>query len=146
MGCLEVLYLHKFLLSKYLKFYGFGRIYKSIATIEFLKNKVVQRSPFRHWSEMVTLDEVLSLTTAPGAIMGKTWLSLVFRLENAFATIAHRTVLNSTDGHTKPQPQSPYILMQISLYIVLLTWNSIPSKTAFPWSDLNLELSQNFLR
>ena len=54
-------------------------------------------------------------------------------------------MLNGTDEHTKPQPQSPYVLMQISLYIVLLTWNSIPSKIAFPWSHLNLELSQNFL-
>ena len=28
------------------------KILQIIATIEFLKNKVVQRSPFRHWSEM----------------------------------------------------------------------------------------------
>ena len=51
-GCwLEDLYLRKFLLTKYFKFYEFEdftnriKLYKS--TIEFLKNKVVQRSPFR---------------------------------------------------------------------------------------------------
>ena len=57
------------------------RLYKSIATTEFLENKVIQRSPFRHWSEMkqwgtgegkmVTLGEVLSLATPLGAIIGK---------------------------------------------------------------------------
>ena len=49
------------------------------------------------------------------------------------------------DGHTKPQPDSPCAFMEISLYIILLTRNSIPSKIAFPWSHLHLELSQNFL-
>ena len=52
---------------------------------------------------------------------------------------------SNTNGHTKPQPQSPFTFMQISLYIILLTRNSIPSKIAFPWSHLHLELSQNFL-
>ena len=54
-------------------------IYKSTATIEFLKNKVLQRSPFKHLSEMkgqgtgggklVTLGEVLSLVTTQSATM-----------------------------------------------------------------------------
>ena len=55
-------------------------------------------------------------------------------------------MLSDTDGHTKPQPQSPCTFMQISLFIILLTRNSIPSKIAFPWSHLHLQLSQNFLR
>ena len=54
-------------------------------------------------------------------------------------------MLSDTDGHTKPQPQSPCTFMQISLSIILLTRNSIPSKIAFSWSHLHLELSQNFL-
>ena len=53
-------------------------------------------------------------------------------------------MLSNTDGHTKLQLQSPCTFMQI-LSIVLLTRNSIPSKIAFPWSHLHLELSQNFL-
>ena len=87
---------------------------------------------------MVTLGEVLSLATPWGVVMGKIWLLWVFRSpENAFATI-------DTDGHTKPQTQSPCTFMQISLYIMLLTRYSVPSKIAFPWSHLHLELSQNF--
>ena len=70
----------------------------------------------------------------------------VFRLlENALAAIAHLKMLSDIDAHNKPQPQSPCTFMQISLYIILLTRNSIPSKIAFPWSHLHLELSQNFL-
>ena len=52
---------------------------KSIATIEFFKNKKLQRSPFTHESEMkeqgtdgekmVTLGEVLNLATPRGATM-----------------------------------------------------------------------------
>ena len=61
------------------------------------------------------------------------------------ATIADLKVLSDADEHTKRQPQSPCTFMQISLYIILLTRNSIPSKIAFPWSHLHLELSQNFL-
>ena len=49
-----------------------------------------------------------------------------------------------TDAHTKPQPEGPCTFMQISLYIILLTRHSIPSKIAFPWSHLHLELSQIF--
>ena len=60
-------------------------------------------------------------------------------------TIADLKMLIDTDGHRKPQPQSPCTFMQISLYIILLTRNSIPSKIAFPWSHLHLEFSQNFL-
>ena len=51
-------------------------ILQIITTIKFLKNKLVQRSPFRHWSEMkglgtggekmVTSGEVLSLATPRG--------------------------------------------------------------------------------
>ena len=52
-------------------------------------------------------------------------------------------MLSDIDAHNKPQPQSPCTFMQISLYIILLTRNSIPSKIAFPWSNLHLELSQN---
>ena len=54
-------------------------------------------------------------------------------------------MLSDTDGHTKPQPQSPCTFMQMSLYIILLARNSIPSEIAFPWSHLHLELFQNFL-
>ena len=113
-------------------------------------------SHFRHWSElrlpgngrveMVTLGKVLSLTTPRGAIMGKIWLLLVSRsLENEIATIMDLKMLSDIDVRTKPQPQSPCSFMQISLCIILLTHNSIPSKIAFPWSHLHLELSQNFL-
>ena len=95
---------------------------------------------------MFTLGEVLILATPRGAVKGKILLLWVFRaLEKAFATIADLKMLSDTDRHTKPQPQSPCTFMQISLYIILLTRNSIPSKIAFPWSHLHLELSQNFL-
>ena len=78
--------------------------------------------------------------------MGRIWLLWLFGLlENAFATIADLEMLSNTDGHTKSQPQSPCTFMQISLSIILLTRNSIPSKIDFPWSHLHLELSQNFL-
>ena len=88
---------------------------------------------------MVTLVEVLILATPRGAIMRKIWLLWVFRLlENAFAAIADLMVLRDTDRHTKAKPQSPFTFMLISLYIILLTRNSIPSKIAFPWSHLHL--------
>ena len=95
---------------------------------------------------MVTLVEVLILATPRGAAMGKIWLLWVLRLlKNTFATIANLKILSDTDGHTKPQPQSPCTFVQISLSIILLTRNSIPSKIAFSWSHLHSELSQNFL-
>ena len=57
------------------------RLYKSIATIKFLNNKVVQRSPFRQGSEMkqygtagekmATLVEVLRLATHEVLSWGK---------------------------------------------------------------------------
>ena len=73
---------------------------------------------------MVTLGEVLSLPTPPGAIMGKIWLLWPFRsLENAFATIADLKMLSDIDGHTKPHPQSPCTFMQISLYIYIFFTN-----------------------
>ena len=50
-------------------------------------------------------------------------------------------MLSETEEHTKPQPQSPCTFIQISLYIILLTQNSIQSKKAFRWSHLPLELS-----
>ena len=82
---------------------------------------------------MVTLGEVLSLAIPGDAIMGKNGLLWVFRsLESAFVTIADINMLNDTDGHTKAKPQIPCTFMQISLYIILLTRNSIPSKIAFP--------------
>ena len=77
---------------------------------------------------MVTFGKMLSLATPQGAIMGKIWLLFVFRLlENAFAAIVDLKMLSDTDAHTKPQPQSPCSFMQISLCIILLTRNSIPS-------------------
>ena len=95
------------------------------------------------WRENGTLGEVLSLATPRGAVMGKIWLLWVFRsLENAFAAIVDLKMLSDTDGYTKPLPQSLCNFMQISLYIILLTGNFIPSKIAFPWSHLPLELSQ----
>ena len=85
---------------------------------------------------MVTLGEMLSLATPRSAIMGKMRLLWVFiSLENAFATIAGLKMLSGTDGHTKPQ---------MSLYLILLTRNSIPFKITFLWLHLHLELSQNF--
>ena len=76
---------------------------------------------------MVTLGEVLSLTTLRIIIMGKIWRLWVFRLlENAFAAVVHVKMLNDTDAYTKPQPKSPYSFMQIFLYNKLLTQNSIP--------------------
>ena len=78
--------------------------------------------------------------------MGKTRFLWVFRsLENAFAAFADFKILSDTDEHTKPQPQSSCTFMQIYLYIIMITRNSIPSETIFPWSHLHLELSQNFL-
>ena len=77
---------------------------------------------------MVTLGEVLSLPTLWGAFMGKVsrlWISR--SLVNVFATIVNLKMLSDTDTHTKPQPQSPCTsyISQISLYINLLTRNSI---------------------
>ena len=46
-------------------------------------------------------------------------------------------MLIDTDGYRKPQPQTPCTFMQISLPVILLTENSIPSETAFPWSYLH---------
>ena len=95
---------------------------------------------------MVTLGEVLSLATPRGDIMGKILLSWVSRsLENEFATNVDLKMLSDIDVRTKPQPRSPCSFMQIFLYIILLTRNSISSKIAFLWSHLHLELSQNFL-
>ena len=95
---------------------------------------------------MVTLGEVLSLATPRGTIMEKIGLLWVSKpLENAFATIVDLNILSDIDVRTKPQPQSPCSFMQITLYVILLTRNSIPSKIAFPWSHLHLELSQHFL-
>ena len=85
---------------------------------------------------MVTLGEVLSLARL---------LCLSRSLENAFVTIVDLKMLSDTDAHTKPQPQSPCTFIQLSLYINLLIRNSIPSRTAFPWAHVHLELSQNFL-
>ena len=87
---------------------------------------------------MVTLGEVLSLATPRGITwlpsrVGKFSLLSVSRsLENEFAAIVHLKILSNTGVHTKPQPKSPCSFMQIFLYIVLLTRNYIPSKTAFP--------------
>ena len=79
--------------------------------------------------------------------LGKISLLWVFRsLENAFSAIADLKILSDTDGYTKPRPQSPCTFMEISLYIILLNRNSIPSKIALPWSHLHLELSHNFLQ
>ena len=73
--------------------------------------------------------------------MGKFRLLWVSRLlENVFVTIVDLKMASDTDAHTKSQPQSPYTFMYISLYIVLLTRNSISSKIAFPWSHLLLGL------
>ena len=59
--------------------------------------------------------------------MGEIWRLWVFRsLENAFAAIVYFKMLNDTDTYTKPQPQSPYTFMQVFLYNILLTWNSVP--------------------
>ena len=96
---------------------------------------------------MVPLGEVLSLATPQGTIMEKIgflWASRL--LENAFATIVDLNMLIDIDVRTKPQPQSPCSFMQTTLYVILLTRNSIPSKVAFPWSHLHLELSQNFIQ
>ena len=74
---------------------------------------------------------------APG---GEILLFMVPRsLENAFEAIVHLTMLSNIDVYTKSQPQSPCSFMQISLYIILLTRNSMASKIAFPWSLLHLE-------
>ena len=74
---------------------------------------------------------------APG---GEILLFMVSRsLENAFEAIVHLTMLSNIDVYTKSQPQSPCSFMQISLYIILLTRNSMASKIAFPWSLLHLE-------
>ena len=51
------------------------------------------------------------------------WVSRL--LEDAFETIVEFKNVSDTDAPTKPQPQSPYTFMKISLYIILLTRNSI---------------------
>ena len=51
-------------------------------------------------------------------------------------------MLSNIDVRTKPQPQSPCSFMQISLNIILLTRNSIPSKITFPWSHLHKIVSK----
>ena len=91
------------------------------------------------WRENIHFSLSAYFSNSPRCyIMGKFWLLWVFRLlENAFAAIAD-LMLSDTDRHTKPKPQSPSTFMQISLYIILLTRNSIPSKIAFPWSHLHL--------
>ena len=95
---------------------------------------------------MVTSGEVLSLATPRRVIMVKILLLWVSRLlVNSFAIIVDLKMLSDIDVRTKPQPQSPCSFMQISLYIILLTHDSIPSKIAFAWSYLHSELSQNFL-
>ena len=94
----------------------------------------------------VPLGEVLSLATARGAIMEKIGFLWVSRLlENAFATFVDLNMLSDIEVSTKRQPQSICSFMQITFYVILLPQNSIPSKIAFPWSHLHLELSQNFL-
>ena len=76
--------------------------------------------------------------------MGKVRLLWIFRsLESAFAAIAHLKMLSDIDAHNKHQPQNPCTFMQTSLYIILLTRNSIQSKKDFPWSHLRLKLPQN---
>ena len=84
---------------------------------------------------MVTLGEALSFASPQGAIMEKIWLLWASRsLENVFATIGDLKMLSDIDIHTKPQSQSPCFFMQVTLYIILLTQNSIAFKIAFPWS------------
>ena len=76
---------------------------------------------------MVSLGEVLSLT-----LVQKIRLLCVFGLlEKGFAAIADLKMLSDTDGHAKSQLQSPSTFTQISLCIILLTGNSIPSEIAF---------------
>ena len=90
---------------------------------------------------MVPLGEVLSLATTRGAIMEKVgFLSVSRSLGNTFATIVDLNMLSDIDVSSKPQPQSPCSFMQATLYVILLTRNSIPSKIALPWSHLHLEL------
>ena len=84
---------------------------------------------------MLTLGKMLSLATPQGAIMGNDWLLWIFRsLENGFSPTVHLKMLSDIGVHNTPQPQSLCTFMQISLYIILLTRSSIPSKIAFPWS------------
>ena len=143
-GCwLEDLYFRKFLLTKYFKFWV-RRLYKSNQTLQIYYRISQEQSSSTVtfqvliWNEIVESKwslkvKVLSLTTPRGAIMGKIWLSWIFRLlENAFATNADLKMLSDTNGDTHPQPQSPCTFMQISLYIILLTRNSCLSKSAFP--------------
>ena len=95
---------------------------------------------------MATLGEVLSLATPRRVTMEKFWVLWVSRsLENAFTTNVDLNMVSDTDAYTKLQPQSPYTFMSVSLYIILLTQNSITSEIAFPLSHLQLELSWNFL-
>ena len=95
------------------------KILQIITTIKFLKNKLVQRSPFRHRSEMkglgtggekmVTSGEVLSLATPQGATLWKFWFLWVSRwLENAFTTIVDFKMVSDTDAHTKSLLQSSH--------------------------------------
>ena len=123
------------------------KILQIIATIEFLKNKVVQLSSLDtnlKWRGKVPGEgkwslQVKCLVNSPRCYhLEILWVSR--SLENPFATIADLKMVSDTDAHTKPALQSPYTFMWISLYIILLTQNSISSKIDFPWSRLHLEL------
>ena len=72
---------------------------------------------------MVTSGEVLSLGTPRRVIMVKILLLWVSRsLVNSFATIVDLKMLSDIDVRTKPQPQSTCSFMQISLFIIMLTF------------------------
>ena len=90
---------------------------------------------------MVSWSEAIILPTFLGASMEKICLFWVSRLlDDAFETIVEFKNVSDTDAPTKPQPQSPYTFMKISLYIILLTRNSIWLYSAFTCSHLHLEL------
>ena len=133
-GCLSSQNISGFMGSKTLQIHCYCRISQeqSSSTITFQALIWSEIVGYGRW-KMVTLGEAHSLSTPQSAIMGKVWLLWVFRsLENGFVAIAHLKKLSDIDAHNKHQPQSPCTFMQISLYIILLTHNSVPSKIVFP--------------
>ena len=97
---IEGLYVRKFLLSKYFKFYGFEDFTNPLLLWNFSITKYFNghlSGTDLKWKtcgrKMVTWGKVLSLATPRGAIIGKVWLLWVFRsLDNAYVAIVHLTI------------------------------------------------------
>ena len=115
------------LLSNINHFVLFSQAYFKIT----LKTKAFEKIYFSRFYWILNTSYVLQCSTFFGARLknpnvlhgyprlGKFSLSWVSRsLENAFTAILQLKIISDTGVLTKSQPQSPYFLMQITLYIV----------------------------